>query len=278
MVTARSKLKTLHKLAAKFNEAAHPRYPKGHPLGGQFMRTDDQIPLQLPNGRSIPGRQTTTLLELSAIAADETGNLSEDEVKRLHVVRNGFDSFESCLNSPINKDTILYAGERVVLSVISSRDVRFTVDDKYIVKTDSDAKPKPSEELIGMQSIFDRLLVSKAGDAVFSNSPANESKSRHEMRIKHYVKSGFIPTPSRNVYVLDNRKNQADFVECLNHPELLVRGNETKPNPYHFDEDSNGSEIIVTDAQSAQIEALDALLDRGEISEEEHIRRLTALL
>ena len=97
MATARTKLRTLLKLAGKFNEAAHPRYLSGHPLGGQFMKSDDKIPLSLPNGRSILGRQTTTLLELSAIAAMDTGNLSEDEVERLHLVRNRFDSFEDFL-------------------------------------------------------------------------------------------------------------------------------------------------------------------------------------
>lgn len=35
---AKSKLKALKAIAAsKFNESAHPRYPKGHPMGGQFM-------------------------------------------------------------------------------------------------------------------------------------------------------------------------------------------------------------------------------------------------
>lgn len=38
MATAKSKLNALRKLAdKKFNADAHPRYPKGHPMGGQFM-------------------------------------------------------------------------------------------------------------------------------------------------------------------------------------------------------------------------------------------------
>lgn len=37
MVTAKAKKAALHKLASTFDSGLHPRYPKGHPMGGKFM-------------------------------------------------------------------------------------------------------------------------------------------------------------------------------------------------------------------------------------------------
>lgn len=248
MATARNKLKTLHKLAAsKFNEAAHPRYPQGHPLGGQFMKSDDEIPLSLPNGRSIPGRQTTTLLELSAIAASETGNLSEDEVKRLHLVRNGCDSFEDFLNKPyklntddLMEDNVLYAGSRVEMAVSTLGEVVFSVDNSLSVPKGREITNKPSEELIGMQSIFSQFLQSKAGNRVLANHPTLDTIERQQMRFKHYEKAGFMTVEDGalgNFMAMDNRTNPKKFAQIDTHEDYLIKGKKVKanPNPIYYD-------------------------------------------
>lgn len=271
MATARSKLKTLHKLAARFNEASHPRYPKGHPMGGKFMKSDDEIPLQLPIERQMPGRKTTTLLELSAIAADDTGNLSEDELERLCTVRNGTNSYEEFLATPADKlfdpqeipvPRILYAGKRVQMTLSNSGNVAFSVDSSYHVREQEEESPeeqemlaemgfeykkprKPSEELAGMESIFSRFLSSPSADQVLSNTPANESTERHNMRVKHYTKAGFMTVQRYGDRVdfmaMDNRSNQTDFAPVPGRENIFIRGKEIKKEEITGGEDDFGN-------------------------------------
>lgn len=249
--SARSALATLKKVAAgKFNEAVHPRYPSGHPLGGQFMKGNDiedrPIPLIIPPYLGIPGRQTTTLLELSAIAADSSGQLTEDEVNRLHCVRNGFDSFEDFLEAPHStdedayQDPFLYLGKRVAMTMSDEGEIVFTIDGS----ARAEGGTKPSEELIGMQSVFTEYLKSPASKRLLFNTPLYDTKERFDMRVKHYQKNGFISIsdqkhlPARirtKIMFLDNRFKPQTFLPLPTLLRVAVRGKEVIDNIDDFE-------------------------------------------
>lgn len=236
-------------LASRFNPEDHPRYPKGHPLGGQFIKAEhNAIALSVPSSREIYGRKTTTLLELSAIAADTTGKLTENEVSRLHLVRNGFDSFEDFLESPHEleeesyQDPMLYAGKRVIMTISDEGDVIWTIDGSArAIKSGT----KPSEELIGMQSIFSEYLKSPASKRLLFNTPLYDTKEQFEMRVKHYERNGFISVknfknlPERlrksDVMFLDNRFMPQTFIPLPANPRIAVRGKEVIDNTDDFE-------------------------------------------
>lgn len=251
MVSARTKLNSLKKLAAsKFSESAHPRYPKGHPMGGKFMPKSvaavdisAPIPIKMQGGADgvKKGRKTTTLLELSAIGADETGELYSNELTRLISVRNGFDSFEDFLQaSPTGEPQLLFVGARVRMLAASSGSIVFTVDRSSSVQL-GHTSIKPSRELIEMQQIFDTYLKSKAGNRMLSCNPVLDTSERFNTRIKHYAKNGFVSAGDlpglpinevpllnlENPMFLDNRKNPQTFVEIkdyIDSPTAEARG------------------------------------------------------
>lgn len=249
MVTsARSKLNALKKVASqKFNSDAHPRYPAGHPLGGQFMPKNggtSPIPLSVPSNRTIMGNKTTSLLELSAIGVDESGTLNASQLDRLHAIRNGKNSFEDFLASPpdIRDDSVLFAGERVQMSVTDSGSVGFSVDDQVTLMTKASARNKPSRELAEMQQVFGDYLKAPASDRVLSCNPIFDTKERFEARVKHYKKNGFVNVSelsrednsdsNDDLMFLDNRRNPDTFIPIPDCPGISVRGTY-----YKFDAD-----------------------------------------
>lgn len=181
MTSARSRLNALRKAAAQkhgaaaFDSALHPRYPKGDSRGGQFAPKSleyEPISIRTEFIENVLGRKTTTLLELSAIGADSTGQLTDDEIDRLNVVRNDKNSFEEFLASPppihsyLSNESFLFAGSRVKMMVSGMGSVSFSVDDSYENYEDYGTTLEgktPSQELLGMQQIFKEYLNSRAG-------------------------------------------------------------------------------------------------------------------
>lgn len=207
------------------------------------------IALVVPNTREIYGRKSTTLLELSAIAADDSGKLTENECDRLHLVRNGFDSFEDFLESPHSTDEdsymdpMIYAGKRVLMTVDDEGEVVFTIDGSHS-RTET-GSVKPSEELIGMQSIFKEYLRSPVSKRLLTNTPLYDTKEKFETRTKHYKSNGFISLadqkqlPSRlrkdDLMFLDNRFKPQTFLPLPSHPRVAVRGKEVIDNVDDFE-------------------------------------------
>lgn len=265
MASARKKLNILRKLAAaKFNEAEHPRYPKGDLRGGQFVakaeratkhpgcssrdcsRDESTKSIRLkyhPNIEPPLGRKTTTLLELSAIGADSSGHLTYTELCRLDLIRNRKRSFEEFLKSPpdLRDMAFLFYGNRVKMTVTGGGSVAFSVDHGFTVDDRMERKVKPSQELIEMEQIFQEYLKSRAGQRVLSCVPILDDKDRFNMRVKHYKKSGFItlweiPEIKQHMdrygsitaaypMVFDNRPNPDSFIHVIDYPDVMVKGN-----------------------------------------------------
>lgn len=180
---------------------------------------------QVPKNKKILGNPELTKDELkfANLKPDDQGvvKLTAKQVDRINLIRNGHDSFEDMLNAPPDhkQDVVLYAGERVKMTITKDGDVGFTVDDSYDA---NDAKGGvPSQELRDMTRAWLKYAKSPASDRVFWNVPWSETEgeNRQQSRTDMYRKYGFSdpdkdPTGT-GAMVLDNRKDKTKDL----HPE-----------------------------------------------------------
>ena len=125
----------------------------------------------LPGGVSLKGRSQVSRSELFHIGKKDA-NFNEDDVERLHNIRNGFDSHEEFLNSPVKHPSQIYDDNDKTHQIYHSPDIKVTRNVHNGMLTYSNLNPNPN-------ATDDSILVELNGDIVRDES--NPKKHIKEM-------------------------------------------------------------------------------------------------
>ena len=165
----------------------------------------------LPDGVSLKGRSQVSRSELFHIGKKDA-NFNEDDVERLHRIRNDFDSHEDFLNSPVKpfdgsggKRHIIYHSPNMEMSrkvhggllsgaknnpnpKVTDDEITFVVGGS--MNRDESNSKKHIKEMGNLTKVFQHFVDHPSGKRFYSVFPVGKTQEEQYSKARFYQKSG----------------------------------------------------------------------------------------